>query len=817
MEVKTSAQPVAVEQPVCYHCGLTCSTRDIVLGDKYFCCRGCRMVYELLEANHLCRYYDLSRNPGNSPGEFDAETRFGYLDDPHIQRRLLDFSDGQTARVTFFIPSMHCSSCIWLLESLHKINAGILSSRVNFLRKELTLTFSQKALSLRQVVELLAFLGYEPQISMADLEKRSRRGGRRDLYLKIGVAGFAFGNIMLLSLPEYFSGGQIETGFKQFFGWLNILLALPVLLYSSTEYFSSAWTGLKHRTINIDLPISLGILALFGRSVFEIVTGLGPGYMDSFAALLFFLLTGKLFQKKTYDALSFERDFKSYFPIAVTRKVGDREETIPLSRLRVGDRILVRHQELVPADAVLIAGDGWIDYSFVTGESAPVARKSGDLIYAGARQMASTIELEVVKEVSQSYLTRLWNDEIFRKQRDSRFQSIINVAARYFTVFVLAVASGALLYWLPRDAGLALNAFTAVLIIACPCALALTVPYTLGSAMRILGRKHFYLKNTHVIEVLARVDTVIFDKTGTLTQSRRAAVQFVPMNGTTPLAPEEEQWIRSLVYHSTHPLSRRIRQALSRTALMPVKDYREIPGRGIEAVVQGRHIRVGSGKFLGIAPPEEKEAGGLPDAESSRVFVAIDGRVKGYFHIWNVYRSGLKEILQNLAGHYQLALLSGDYEQEKQYLRRLFPLKSDLLFQQSPQQKLEYIRTLQQQGRTVLMVGDGLNDAGALKQSDVGVAVTEDRSAFFPACDALLDAGHFRLLPDFLRLGKISRRIILASIGISLLYNLVGLSFAVQGTLSPVISAILMPLSSISVVAFTTGMTHLWARIKGLW
>jgi len=777
------------------------------------------MVYELLEANDLCRYYDLTQNPGNSPRELNATERFAYLDDEHIQRQLIDFSDGQHARITFFIPSMHCSSCIWLLESLHKLNSGILSSRVNFLRKELTLTYSQKALSLSEVVGLLASIGYEPQISLEDLEKKSRKSSNRDLYLKIGVAGFAFGNIMLLSLPEYFSGGQIDPGFKQFFGILNILLALPVLLYSSTEYFSSAWNGLKHRTINIDLPISLGILALFGRSVYEILSGLGAGYMDSFAALLFFLLLGKLFQKKTYDALSFERDYKSYFPIAITRKTGNREETIPLSQLRVGDRILVRHQELVPADAVLIRGDGWIDYSFVTGESAPVAKQSGDLIYAGARQMGSTIELEVVKDVSQSYLTRLWNNEVFRKQRESRFQSIINVTARYFTVFVLAIASAALLYWLPRDVGLAINAFTAVLIIACPCALALTVPFTLGSTMRIFGRKHFYLKNTHVIEMLSRVDTIIFDKTGTLTQARRAAIQFVSLNGKEALSPEEERLVRSLVYHSTHPLSRRIRQALPRMDVLPVEDYQEIPGKGIRGRIGGREVQIGSRKFLGVTtvPDGDVHPSANPQAESSRVFVAIDRQIKGYYQVWNVYRDGLQAVLQQLARHYRLAMLSGDHEGEKAHLRRLFPEESTLLFQQSPHQKLAFIQNLQKEGRVVLMIGDGLNDAGALKQSDVGIAVTEDLSAFFPACDALLDAGHFKLLPQFIRFGKISKRIILASIGISLMYNGIGLSFAVQGTLSPVISAILMPLSSISVVAFTTGLTHLLARKKGLW
>ncbi len=806
---EVSAPAIETAEKTCYHCSLPCPGEDIAIGDKYFCCRGCRMVYEILQASDLCQYYRLSEKPGVSPKEFNSAARFAYLDDESVRAQLLEFRDGKTAKVTFRIPEIHCSSCIWLLEKLYQINPAILSSRVNFLRKEVFITYAEEKISLRQVVELLASLGYEPQISLADIHARAKKDSDRDLYLKIGLAGFAFGNIMLLSFPEYLSGGRLEPQFKTFFGYLNILLALPVLLYSSSDYFKSALAGLRHRTINIDLPIALGITALFSRSLYEIIHAGEAGYIDSFVALVFLLLIGKLFQKKTYDRLSFERDYKSYFPVSITRKNGAGEESIPLSQLKVGDRILVRNQEIIPADAVLINGTGWIDYSFVTGEAEPVEKHSGDLLYAGGRQAGSAIEAEVVKEVSQGYLTQLWNNEAFTKHGQGRMATLVNAAGKYFTLAVIAIALAAGLYWLPRDLNLALNAFTAVLIIACPCALALSAPFTLGNSLRILGRNQFYLKNSAVIESLAKITAIVFDKTGTLTKSHAAAARFVSLNGKKGLSPREQRLVKSLVRHSTHPLSRRLALALPGEIYDNVEQFREIPGQGIEGTVEGNYLKIGSAQFVA-----GESTAAAPTA--THVYIALNGRLKGYFQLENRYRPGLAEILAQSRKTFRLALVSGDNESEKAPLQNLFGADTELRFRQSPREKLEFVKTLQSRGQRVLMVGDGLNDAGALKQSNVGISISEDLNAFSPACDAILEARQFPRLLQFIRFAKANIKIILASFAISFVYNLVGFSFAVQGTLSPLISAILMPLSSISVIVFATGATYLTAQRMGL-
>jgi len=792
----------------CYHCGEPCPDDRISTGDKIFCCRGCRLVFELLSEHDLCAYYDLSRAPGITPDESGVKTQFEYLDDVQLQYQLLDFDNGAVRRITFKLPAMHCSSCIWLIENLYKVNDGISSSPVNFLRREVTITFNPEKISLRQIVELLTSLGYEPEINLASLEQKVQRESTRSLYLKIGMAGFAFGNIMLLSFPEYLAlKDVVPAEFSRFFGFLSLVLAFPVLFYSSTDYFHSAFNGLKQKSVNMDVPVSLGIIVLFIRSSYEIITATGPGFMDSFTGLVFLLLIGKLFQKKTYDSLSFERDYRSYFPVSVIRKTSGTINTVAISNLKIRDRILIRNRELIPADSVLIRGEGNIDYSFVTGEAQPVPKISGDLIYAGGRQVGSTLELEVVKEVSQSYLTGLWNTGTFTRGETSDMTGLSNRVSKYFTYAVLLIALLAAFFWLPGQTARSFNAFTAVLIIACPCALALSTPFTLGNVLRIFGRNGFYLRNVSVIESLAGVSMIVFDKTGTLTRSEKSRLKFHAAPGENArLTKYETEQIAGLCLQSAHPLSRFITGHLKTAPDLKIRDIREITGEGIAGIIDEVELRVGSYRFIGL--PDEAP---VQDPESL-VYVSVAGKYRGCFSIGAHYRPGLEEMIRRLQARYDTVLLTGDNERERGNLEILFGSRTDIHFRQSPYDKLNYIRSRRNSGARVLMIGDGLNDAGALRESDAGISLSEEVHTFSPASDAILDANSFTRLPDFLKFTRISTDIIISSFIISFFYNLIGLSFAVQGTLSPLIAAILMPLSSISVVLFTTGATNIIAR-----
>lgn len=786
----------ATELQKCVHCGDSCGKHPIIWDEKAFCCHGCQTVYQLLHGNKLGKYYEIAPMSGlklENP-ELDNDGKYSFLELPEIRQKLLDFSDGGVSKVRFFVPGIHCASCIWLLENLHALHRGVIQSSVNFPKKEVSITFKDDKISLRQLVELLASIHYLPEINAAEkTETNSSRANRR-LLLKVGIAGFSFLNAMIYHFPQYLPGAsELESGFRLLFGWLSFALSIPVLFYCANDYFLSAWKSLKQRLISIDLPIALGLITLFVQSTVEIVSHRGIGYFDSLTGLVFFLLIGKWYQGISYQALSFERNYKSYFPVAVTKLGESGRETIPLERLRAGDRILVRNQELIPADATILAGQGNIDYSFVTGESVPVAKQPGDFVFAGGRQSGSAIELMVQKEVEQSYLTQLWNQEQNHEDEASSMSPFINKVSQRFTIIIISIAIGAALFWQFAEPSKALFAFTSVLIIACPCALALTIPFTFGSTMRLFGRKGFYLKNAGVIEKLYRTTTVVFDKTGTITHAQSSSIQF---EGHL-LLPEQLQLIRSLARQSSHPLSKTLFAQLPESELLPVSDYTELPSLGISGLVAGTRVNMGSRFFVTGQKDGSEEL-------KTQVWVFIDDRVLGHFQFENHYREGLKETIAELNRHYQLHLISGDNESERERLLPLFKDHARLNFNQSPTDKLAYIRNLQTSGEHTLMIGDGLNDAGALAESRVGLVIADNIYNFTPACDAILQAGKFARLDRFIQFTKTSMTIVRLSFAISFLYNAVGISVAVSGNLSPIVAAILMPLSSVSVVAFAT-------------
>ncbi len=936
----------------CFHCGLACAGGSFALGEKSFCCQGCRTVFELLTENGLENYYQLSETAGVRVKQVASADQFKFLDEPAVRERLVDFANDRLTKVTLHIPAIHCIACVWLLENLFRLKPGIGQTQVNFPRKEVSITFENGKLKLSEVVGLLASLGYEPELKFSDLH--SARGSKtpRRLWLQLGLAGFAFGNIMLFSLSAYLGLDSANgPAFRKLMGWFSLVLATPVFFYSAADYWRAAWVSLRQKLLTIDVPIAAGIVAIYAQSLYEVLTGHGEGYFDSLTGLLFFLLCGKLFQQKTYDRLAFDRDYRSFFPLSVTRLRRSRreealtfqseirnlkseisEERVSLSQLALGDRLILRNGELIPADARLVDGPALIDYSFVTGESEPVEKKPGDYLYAGGRQIGGAIEVEMVKAVSQSYLTSLWNQDAFRKDKADTLDNLTNRYSQRFTKLVLVIAIGSAAYWAFADASRAVKAFTSVLIVACPCALALAAPFALGTAVRLLGGRKIFLKNAHVVETLAKVDAVVFDKTGTLTAAGAGSVTWEGVapnevslapgfsrvsgmgdlsktvstvlahrretdesvsasrllsTGLKPGANEnsssarvgdlseaEERWLYSMTRHSTHPLAVRVGDAIAREHFPDmVRSFLETAGCGMEGSVAGNEIWMGSQAWLEsrgasvreVGPPSPRpsppgegariespadsasfaalnddssaESGGrvshtvialpLPGGEGwgeggrsfntsqgSAVHVAINGMYRGCFHLASALRPDADKLIGQLSNDYELALLSGDNAKERERFANVFGANAHLHFNQSPLNKLGFIRELQQRGRTVMMVGDGLNDAGALQQSDVGVAVVENVSAFSPASDVIAASSTVPRLGAVLKFAKDTVRVVRAAFLVSAAYNVIGVAIAASGRLSPVVCAVLMPLSSVTVVAFACGATT-WALRHG--
>lgn len=770
----------------CYHCGEACDNKKLNIEEKYFCCAGCRSVYMLLNSHELENYYCLNEVPGQKVGTIQPE-KFKFLDDENIARKLLSFSNAEQSAVTFYLPQIHCSSCLWLLEHLNRIDENIITSQVNFSTKEISISYNNK-LSLRQLAETLAAIGYEPHISLQDADAAKTRGAyssKKSAY-KLGIAGFCFANIMLISFPEYL--GMKTEGNREllsFFRTVNVLLALPVVFYAAREFFENAWYSYKQRYLNIDAPIALAISVTFIRSLYEIISGTGGGYLDSMSGIVFFMLLGRTLQNRTYSTLSFNRDYKSYFPIAVTSLHEGAEHITKIQDIKEHDILLLHHQEVVPADSILSKGHADIDYSFITGESVPERVLPGGLIYAGGKNTGAAIEVVVVKDFEQNNFIRLWNNKAFNRKESDR-EAMTTIISRYFSMAVLAVAFTAFLYWQVVNPQHAWDALTAVLIVACPCALLLNATFTNGYLISYFAEKGFFIKNSAVIEELAGTNHIAFDKTGTITEASSSSITIKEMKLNT----KELKLLLAVLSQSLHPLSRAITAYYKNIKYKQGGDFKEIAGKGIDAWIEECHIKAGSRSFV---------YGDAIATKATEVFVSIDGVVKAHFQFSNKVKNGVSKLIAKLR-KYSVSLISGDNAQSNMQMQQLFPDATDILYQQTPEQKLAHIEQLQNSGKKVMMVGDGLNDAGALQQSNTGVAIVQHSFSFSPACDAIMEADKIEHLPDYIQMAKGAQRLIVFGFIYSVLFNIVGVSIAVSGNMSPMIAAILMPSSSLGIM-----------------
>ncbi len=371
----------------------------------------------------------------------------------------------------------------------------------------------------------------------------------------------------------------------------------------------------------------------------------------------------------------------------------------------------------------------------------------------------------------------------------------------WFSSVVLVLGIGAFIFWMFFDSVKAWNSITTILIVACPCALLLSANFTYGNLLGLLSNSLFYLKNSTVLDNLNQVDTIVFDKTGTLTENKEAEINFIGDN----LLDENKILIASLTAHSTHPLSSKIYDSLKNEKIIEIENFSEIAGKGISGNYLGLEIKMGSASFVNLDSKTQQK-----DPKASQVYVKIGSDILGYFEIKYKYRKNLDEILSELVKTKKLWILSGDKDNERETLEQICPKGTQMLFEQKPDDKLKFIKKLQSEGKNVMMIGDGLNDAGALKQSNVGIAITEDVNNFSPACDGILNAKAFYNLSNFFKIGRLGRNIIQLCFVISLIYNFIGLYFALQGTLSPVIAAILMPSSTFSIIIVST-IASKWA------
>lgn len=784
----------APDATLCRHCGDPCAVNATRTADGAFCCGGCASVFQVLREHGLDGFYACSVTPGISQraATVRQRDRFAALDDPTIAASFLVSTGRQTARAVLPVPSLHCASCVWLVEQLWRLMPGVTHSEVDLMRRVVRIDFDPGATTVRRVAEALASIGYEP--SLDDQHPHRVSPARRALLLKIGVAGFAFGNVMLFSIPQYANGVPLEPAFQRLFDSLNFALALPVLLYSASDYFRAAWGAIRQRVLTLDIPVALGLAVMFARSSGDILAGVGPGFFDSFSGLVLFLLVGKLFQQKAFDAIAFDRNVRSFLPLSIQVERDGRLVTVPVPALRAGDVMLVRPREVVPADAVLLDDEGAIDYAFVSGEQVPVPARRHDIVRAGGRVVDRALRLRAVRSASHGTLAELWSHPVLARVKRRWLTDVSQIFGAWFTFFALAVAAAGAAAWWP-DARMSLQVATAVLIIACPCALTLAAPITLGTAMGVLGRAGCFLKTPAIALDLSRIDTIVFDKTGTLT------------TGGAEIAPQQHglddaDWrlARALAGASAHPVSRALAAGTVVSSVadgLVATDVREFAGLGVTGTIDGHRVGIGNAAFVGAVSGRELAG------DAALTWLSVDDRV-GHVHLSAAARPGMDAMLGRLDEDHRLILLSGDHARDADTWRRWFGDR--MHFRHAPVEKLSAIRSEAEAGRHVLMVGDGLNDAGAFAAADVGMAVSDDTACFVPACDVVIRGDRLAMLPALLAYALRARRVIVLSFLVSIAYNVLGLTLALRGDLTPLATAVLMPVSSLTVIALSVGL-----------
>ena len=702
-------------------------------------------------------------------------------------------ADG-TQAVHLIVDGMHCAACVWLIEGILRRQAGVISARLNMTTRRLALRWNSNLTDAASLVALVQTLGYRAAPYDPCRLGDGARAEEQTLLKAMAVAGFAAGNVMLLSVSVW-AGAASEMGpaTRDLLHWISALIALPAVVYAGQPFFQSALRALRARRLNMDVPISLGVLLAAGVSLAETAAKGPHAYFDAAVTLLFFLLVGRYLDRRARgQARSAAEHLLGLAAIAVTViEPGGRRRALPAVHVRPGMRLAVAAGERIGADSVVRAGASDVDTSMVTGESVPTRVRAGDKVFAGTMNLSGPIELEVTATAGDTLLAEIVRLMESAEQGRARFVRIADRVARTYSPVVHLLGLATLAGWMAAGAGwhaAILNA-VAVLIITCPCALALAVPAVQVVAAGQLLRRGILLKSGDALERLATVDTVVFDKTGTLTLGRPS------LAAGQSIRDRDLALAAGIALDSRHPLARSLVRSAERAGLTPtvVADVHEVPGAGLTAHLADGYVRLGSRRFCGVA-----ETGG---ADGPELWLRVEGQAPVRFGFDDVPRRDAVDVIRWLqARGKRVVLLSGDRLPVVESMARRLGV-DDFAGHCTPADKVAYLARMAGGGGRILMVGDGLNDAPALAAAAVSMSPASAADISQTAADLVFQGDDLSPVTDALDVAVRANRLVTQNLGLAIAYNVLAVPLAMAGLVTPLIAAAAMSSSSIIVTA----------------
>jgi len=805
----------------CFHCGLpskgaTACTGDVAGESHRFCCGGCLSVCQVIHESGLDDFYQrLKKRESTIAPPPDAPADLDQYNLPEVQAEFVQSLADGSYKTQLMVEGIHCAACVWLIEKALMGMDGIIQAEVNLVHHRLSLHWQPKKLALAQVIKRLATLGYAAvPFNLEHVEGQARQQNRKLLF-RLGFAGFGAMNIMWISIALYagaFSG--ISDEYRHFFHWISFSIATPVLFYSGGSILFSAWQGLRQARLGMDLPIAIGALTTYCYSAWQTWSGGQHVYFDTVVTFLFIILIGRYLEALARrNASSATLRLLELQPRMATRMTEDGEERISVRHLHIGDHLRIRPGDKIPADGLVIEGQSHVDESMLTGEYKPIHKNIDCRLIAGTVNGESPLAMQVEKAGAETVLSRIIHLVESAQGSKAPIQNLADRIAPYFVAVTLSLASLTFLYWFSIDVNTALLAATAVLIITCPCALGLATPMAIAVSAGLAAKRGVLIRNGKALEKLSDISHVVMDKTGTLTEGK--------MTVTNILFAEDAdhvlQLAGSIERHDSHPIAKAIclSQESKELRFFDAHDLQMISGLGVQGIVQtpqaDHEILIGNKRLMqqhGISL-NQQHLDACKHIESDMgiaIFIAKNGKALGLLQLEDKLREGTHELISKLAqSGLSMTILTGDSVAAANYLEQTLsknmPIPIHVIAEILPEDKANEISRLQRQGEHVLMIGDGINDAPALAQADISIAMGGGTDVSMECSDIVLMGSELQKIPWALALGKRTLKSIRQNLTFSLAYNIILVPAAMMAWVTPIFAALAMPLSSLIVIA----------------